>query len=69
VPIFVIAVTVKEVFFHCTKCVVRAGLWSSEHEHDDLVSLGEAIVIHAKLDISVEEADALVEEGEKTELY
>ena len=68
VPIFVIAVTVKEVFFHCTKCVVRAGLWSSEYEHDELVSLGEAIVKHAKLDITIEEADAMVED-EKNELY
>jgi uncharacterized protein len=68
VPIFVIAVTVKEMFFHCTKCVVRSGLWSSEQEHDDLISLGAAIVKHAKLDISVAEADAMVEE-EKTELY
>lgn len=69
VPIFVIAVTVKEAFFHCTKCVVRAGLWSSDHEHDALVSLGAAIVRHAKLDISVEEADAMLQEEEKTELY
>jgi uncharacterized protein len=69
VPMFVIAVTVKEVFFHCTKCVVRSGLWSSEHAHDELVSLGEAIVKHAKLDISIEEADALLVEDEKTGLY
>lgn len=69
VPIFVIAVTVKEAFFHCTKCVVRAGLWSSEHKHDELVSLGAAIIRHAKLDISVEEADAMVAEEEETELY
>ncbi|MEO8608454.1 MAG: MSMEG_1061 family FMN-dependent PPOX-type flavoprotein [Chloroflexota bacterium] len=69
VPMFVIAVMVKEVFFHCTKCVVRAGLWASEHEHAELVSLGEAIVRHAKLDITVEEADAAVLEEEQTELY
>jgi uncharacterized protein len=69
VPMFVIAVTVKELFFHCTKCVVRAGLWSSEYEDKALVSLGEAIVKHAKLDISVEEADAMVVEEEQTELY
>lgn len=68
-PIFVIAVTVKEVFFHCTKCVVRSGLWSSENEHAALVSLGEAIVKHAKLNISIEEADAMVAEEEQTELY
>ncbi len=67
-PIFVIAVTVKEVFFHCTKCVLRSGLWTSEHQHDQLVSFGEAIIKHAKLDISVEEADAMVAE-EKNELY
>jgi uncharacterized protein len=69
VPMFVIAVTVKEVFFHCTKCVVRAGLWSSEHEHDGLVSLGAAIVRHARLDISIEEADAMLADAEKNELY
>ncbi|MBI1281420.1 MAG: pyridoxamine 5'-phosphate oxidase family protein [Anaerolineaceae bacterium] len=67
-PIFVIAVTVKEAFFHCTKCVLRSGLWSSEREHDELVSFGEAIVRHAKLDISIEEADVMVSE-EKNELY
>lgn len=65
-PIFVIAVTVKEVFFHCTKCVVRSGLWSSEHALDGLASFGEAIIKHAKLDMSVEEADAVVAEDEKT---
>ncbi len=69
VPIFVIAVTVKEAFFHCTKCVVRSGLWSSEQASDGLVSLGAAIVKHAKLDISVEEVDADLLEDEKTGLY
>ncbi len=67
-PLFVIAVTVKEAFFHCTKCIWRSGLWSSETEHDALISFGEAIVRHAKLDISIEEADAMVAE-EKDELY
>jgi uncharacterized protein len=67
-PIFVIAVTVKEVFFHCTKCMLRSELWSPEHQNDQLVSFGEAIVKHAKLDITIEEADAMVAE-EKNELY
>ena len=69
VPIFVIAVTVNEVFFHCTKCVVRSGLWTSESEHSELVSLGAALVKHSKLDLSVEELDAMLIEDEKTELY
>lgn len=69
VPIFVIAVTVKEAFFHCTKCVVRSGLWSSEAEPDALVSLGEAIIKHAQLDLSVAEADAMLVEDEQTGLY
>lgn len=68
-PMFVIAVTVQEVFFHCTKCMVRSGLWSSEQTHDELVSLGEAIVRHAKLDLSVAEADAMLAEDEQFELY
>ena len=68
-PLFVIAVTVREAFFHCTKCVVRSSLWSSEPRHDALVSLGAAIIEHANLEISVEEADALVVEDETTGLY
>jgi uncharacterized protein len=68
-PIFVIAVTVQEAFFHCTKCVVRSGLWSSESDHDELVSLGEVLVKHAKLDMSIAEADTMLKEDEKTGLY
>lgn len=67
-PIFVIAVTVKEVFFHCTKCVLRSGLWTSDQAPDGLASFGEAIVKHAKLDLTIAEADAIVAE-EKNELY
>jgi PPOX class probable FMN-dependent enzyme len=67
-PIFVIAVTVKEVFFHCTKCMVRSGLWSSEAP-DDLLSFGAALVQHAKLQITVEEADAEMKSEEENELY
>lgn len=68
VPQFVIAVTVKEVFFHCTKCVLRSELWSPDLQPDALVSFGEAIIKHAKLDLTVAEADALVAD-EKNELY
>jgi PPOX class probable FMN-dependent enzyme len=67
-PIFVIAVTVKEVFFHCTKCMVRSGLWSSEAP-EDLVSFGTALVQHAKLQITPEEADAEMKSEEENELY
>lgn len=67
-PIFVIAVTVKEAFFHCTKCVLRSELWSNEQKPIDLVSFGEAIIKHAKLDLTVAEADEIVA-GEKNELY
>jgi uncharacterized protein len=69
VPIFVIAVTVKEAFFHCTKCVMRSGLWSSEQKQDELVSLGAALVKHAKLDINVDEFDARLVEEAENELY
>lgn len=69
IPIFVIAVTVEEAFFHCTKCVVRSGLWTTDRQPDALVSLGEAIVTHAKLDLSIAEADRLLDEEERTELY
>jgi PPOX class probable FMN-dependent enzyme len=67
-PIFVIAVTVNEVFFHCTKCMVRSGLWSSEAP-DDLVSFGAALVKHAKLQLTAEEVDADMKHEEENELY
>lgn len=69
VPIFVIAVTVNEAFFHCTKCVVRSGLWSSADQADGLVSLGAALVQHAKLELTAAELDAMLVEDEKFELY
>lgn len=68
-PMFVIAVTVEEVFFHCTKCVVRSGLWSGERQGDTLVSMGAAIIKHAKLDLTVAEADKILEDDEKYGLY
>jgi len=68
-PIFVIAVTVQEAYFHCTKCMVRSHLWTDEHKNDALVSLGAAIVQHAQLDMSLEEADAYLAEDEQTGLY
>lgn len=68
-PVFVIAVTVKEAFFHCTKCVVRSNLWASQEGNDQLVSLGAAIIKHAKLDLTVAEADAMTAEDEVTGLY
>src|SRR5690606_21129481 len=36
IPMFVIAVTVQEVFFHCTKCIVRSGLWTNEESLNDI---------------------------------
>ncbi len=68
-PIFVIAVTIEEIFFHCTKCVVRSNLWSSEQAHPELVSLGEAIIKHAQLNITIAEADAMVAKDEQNGLY
>jgi uncharacterized protein len=41
----VVEVTARQVFFHCGKSLIRAGLWNPEHwpSRDGLASLGRAI--------------------------
>ena len=71
-PQLLIAVDVEEVFFHCTKCVVRSNLWSGEAVSaldDELPSLAQAVVKHANLDVSVEEIQTLLDKDEIEGLY
>ena len=71
VPDFAIVVNVREVFFHCAKCVIRSKLWDSDSwpALAGLPSLARAIVDQAKLDESVEEIQALIEKDARERLY
>lgn len=69
-PDLVLVVTVEEAFMHCTKCMVRSWLWQREtwNPHG-LASIGEAMVVHGRLDMSVADMRAIAENDERERLY
>ena len=70
-PDFAIVVNVKEVFFHCSKCVIRSKLWDSAQwpQLAGLPSLAQTMVDAGKLDETVEEMHALIEKDARERLY
>ena len=70
VPELALVVTVEEAFLHCTKCMVRSRMWQPDTWNaDGLASIGEAMVVHGRLDMSVAEMRAMAENDERTRLY
>jgi PPOX class probable FMN-dependent enzyme len=71
-PRLVILVTVREAFLHCGKALKRSRLWHDDYRVDkkSFPSLGRMIVEQTKpKDVTVEQADAFVEENYVTGLY
>ena len=71
-PRLVIIVTVKEAFLHCGKALKRSKLWHDDYRIDkrDFPSLGRMIVEQTKpANVTVEQADEVVEEGYRNKLY
>ena len=71
-PRLVIVVTVKEAFLHCGKALKRSKLWHDDYRVDkkDFPSLGRMIVEQTKpANVTVEQADEVVEEGYRNKLY
>lgn len=71
IPLLMIAVTVKEAFFHCTKCVIRSNLWTDESvvSAQEQTFLAQAIIKHADLKETVETLQADLELDEVEGLY
>lgn len=70
IPELALVVEVEEAFPHCTKCMVRSKIWKPETWNPDgLASIGEAMVTHGQLDMSVDEMVAIAENDERTRLY
>jgi PPOX class probable FMN-dependent enzyme len=70
VPELALVVTIEEAFLHCTKCMVRSRMWQPDTWNaGGLVSIGEAMVVHGRLDISVAEMRSIAENDERTQLY
>jgi uncharacterized protein len=71
-PRLIILVTVREAFLHCGKALKRSRLWQDDYRVDkrSFPSLGRMIVEQTKpATVTVEQADAFVEENYVTGLY
>ena len=70
-PELALVVRVEEVFAHCTKCMVRSELWKPESWKPDSMqfTIASAMVAHGKLQLSVQEMQAIADERVRTSLY
>ena len=71
VPQLALVVRVEEVFAHCTKCTVRSELWNPESWKPEGMqfTIASAMVAHGKLELSVQEMQAIADERVRTSLY
>lgn len=71
VPALALVVHVKEVFFHCSRSMVRASLWQPEHwpNTDDLPSMAQIIVDQSRGTEDLEQMTAFIKKTETTDLY
>ncbi|MCC7261462.1 MAG: pyridoxamine 5'-phosphate oxidase family protein [Candidatus Latescibacteria bacterium] len=71
VPDLAIVVHVEETFIHCPKCMIRSHLWEPEHwpALAGVPTMAETFLAHAKIDASVEEVQALIDQGVRERLY
>jgi len=71
VPSFAIVVRVEEAFMHCPKCMVRSKLWDPEAwpDHSEMMSIQEAVIKHANLDMTPEEYKDLLVAEDRLKLY
>ncbi|NNE80732.1 MAG: pyridoxamine 5'-phosphate oxidase family protein [Silicimonas sp.] len=70
-PELILVVDVKQAFTHCTKCMVRSGLWRSEAWPDpkSAPSHAEIVIAHAKPDMTTVEVEDLIENDRRNNLY
>ena len=70
-PDHAIVVSVEHVLAHCPKCMTRSGLWKPETWPDAraIPSLAETIVAHARLSISVDEMQCVIDDDGRDRLY
>ena len=71
VPDLAVVLYVERAFIHCPKCMVRSGLWTPEKWPDAsaIPDIGQAMIQHARLDMTVEELGAYANREGLTKLY
>jgi len=70
-PELVLVVAVEEVFFHCSKCVIRSQLWNAADWPDPsaLPSLAQAMVDAGRLTETRDQMQALIDRDIRERLY
>ena len=70
-PTAAMVIKVTSVYFHCGKAMIRSKLWAqdSQLEKGVIPSFGEALKAQAKLDMSVEDTESLLEDVYEKQLY
>lgn len=68
-PNLLIAVTVHDAFFHCSKCVIRSNIWEIDDSIGGLSSLAEIVVKQSGLGEKVDDIQAMLTRDEKENLY
>lgn len=70
-PNLAIVVRVARAFFHCSKCVIRSGLWEPARWPDvsGLPTLAETMVRHGDLPDPVEDVAGIVQRDASNRLY
>jgi PPOX class probable FMN-dependent enzyme len=71
VPEFAIVLRVERAMIHCPKCVVRSKLWQPDKWPDATGTAGmaEAMIAHARLDMTPEQLEAMAETEGLKRLY
>lgn len=70
-PNLALVVYVEQLMMHCSKCVQRSKLWQPDEwpDHSDTASIAEAMVKHAKLDVTAEEYEERARGSAMRKLY
>lgn len=71
IPDLALVVYVERVFMHCPKCMVRSKLWQPAEWPDSsgIATIGQAMIKHGDLSITLEELGAEAERTGATRLY
>lgn len=70
-PSLALVVSVREVFMHCAKCIMRSHLWEPTlwPSLDGLASHAQATIAHGKLDFPLSDLEDLIQNNLRTQLY
>lgn len=70
-PNLALVVYVERLMLHCSKCMQRSKLWQPDEwpDHSDTASIAEAMVKHAKLDITAQEYEERLRGSGMRKLY